>query len=1014
MVRKFAGFALLAAAIQAQTALAVGLGDINVNSALNQPLGAQISLTGVGDLASDQILVKLASKEDFDRAGVSREYFLSDLQFSVQGSGANTFIRVSTPRPVREPYLDFLVEVKWPSGRLLREYTVLLDIEPFSAEPSVASVAPAPRAVARPRPVVERPAPLPVEVAAGGEGTAQSSASASGDSYAIREGDTLWSIARKVKPSDQVSVKDTVDALYANNKSAFVGGDINRMEVGRVLRVPTGDEILALKQGAVPSASPRDPAAVAAVSSGPAVDARKTAEQAPVEVAEGEKGHLKLAAPETKPGNQSESGGVSATADAALKSELAASKESLDKTLRENTDLKDKVNNLEKQVQDLERLVSLKDERLATLQEKAAGLQPSETGVASAPANVAQTPAKPADTSAEAAVAVPPAEQAPVKPAEASSGAPAEPKTPTSAEPVQATQPPAEAAQTPAAGLAKAPTDTAKPEQVKPSQPPSAGSAADKPEKPHAKAPSAPTDAASDDTLVYAGGGLALLVLLGGLGYRVLQRRREAAENEQFEADESVLADAGLSAKEPSELSSALDELDLSPQPQSDVVETQVVEAVAAEEVPATAPGIKPETTDPLSEADIYIAYGRHDQAAGLLRSAIEQEPERADLRIKLLEVYADAKNAVAFAEARDGLKLLGDSAANARAEQLAKQLPLAAVGIGVGVAAAQASEALAAQDEDFMEVAAPEVAAVEEGFDLEKELASLDLTGADIGGNDFELDLSSLEADAGLQLGSDERVLEESAGLDIDSALAELEHGGATELDLDAELSSLELGEAAGDGLAPLDTGLDLSAEFEGLQSVADEGVLPAEELTLDLDHLDLGGVTEPAAVAIDAEEEALSLEDFGLELGAEPVEAELHAEPEFSFDAVEALEEAGALDLSERLAVEPEAQALSEPVAALPVTEDHAEAIAESSVAEISLEDELAAIDADMGMASSPALTDADIEGDEVATKLDLARAYADMGDAEGAREILNEVLQEGNDLQRQDAEALLAQLA
>ncbi len=109
-------------------ASALGVGDITLHSALNQPLDADIELLDVGDLGADEIEVRLAGADVFAAAGVERLQFLNELRFSpvLQGRGGNR-IHVSSSRPVQEPYLNFLVEVARPNGRIVREFTVLLD-----------------------------------------------------------------------------------------------------------------------------------------------------------------------------------------------------------------------------------------------------------------------------------------------------------------------------------------------------------------------------------------------------------------------------------------------------------------------------------------------------------------------------------------------------------------------------------------------------------------------------------------------------------------------------------------------------------------------------------------------------------------------------------------------------------------------------------------------------------------------------------------------------------------------
>ena len=127
-VRKLVLAIAAASALSSGMAHALGLGEVTLQSALNQPLVAEIELLEVRDLASNEVLPNLASPEEFIKAGVDRQYFLTDLKFTpILKPNGKSVIRVTSNKSVREPYLNFLVEVLWPSGRLLREYPLLLD-----------------------------------------------------------------------------------------------------------------------------------------------------------------------------------------------------------------------------------------------------------------------------------------------------------------------------------------------------------------------------------------------------------------------------------------------------------------------------------------------------------------------------------------------------------------------------------------------------------------------------------------------------------------------------------------------------------------------------------------------------------------------------------------------------------------------------------------------------------------------------------------------------------------------
>ncbi len=240
-------------------ASALGVGDITLHSALNQPLDADIELLDVGDLGADEIEVRLAGADVFAAAGVERLQFLNELRFSpvLQGRGGNR-IHVSSSRPVQEPYLNFLVEVARPNGRIVREFTVLLDplgyttrmlpaarsgIEP---QRQSSTLAPAPRSAA----VVVDPALLEP-----------------GDEYLARPSDNLWAISGRLRGAGNADRAQLMEALYQLNPQAFVNADRHRLKAGARLRLPAGyqperGEPGAVKEAAVEVLPPADAAVV--------------------------------------------------------------------------------------------------------------------------------------------------------------------------------------------------------------------------------------------------------------------------------------------------------------------------------------------------------------------------------------------------------------------------------------------------------------------------------------------------------------------------------------------------------------------------------------------------------------------------------------------------------------------------------------------------------------------------------------------------------------------------------
>lgn len=175
VVLRCANSLLVAGVLTWSTAsLALGLGDITVHSALNQPLKADIALVDVGGVSESELAVRLASADEFGRAGIERVFFLNDLKFTPILRGNRNMIRVTSTKPVNEPFLNFLVQLDQPNGHLLREYTVLIDppgspgIVPATDEPTAraqSSEFPTPEAPsattpAKPAAPVQPPAPV--------------------------------------------------------------------------------------------------------------------------------------------------------------------------------------------------------------------------------------------------------------------------------------------------------------------------------------------------------------------------------------------------------------------------------------------------------------------------------------------------------------------------------------------------------------------------------------------------------------------------------------------------------------------------------------------------------------------------------------------------------------------------------------------------------------------------------------------------------------------------------------
>lgn len=898
-----------ATALTSEMAYALGLGEVTLKSALNQPLVAEIELLDAKTLAPGEVVPVLASAEEFNRAGVDRQYFLTDLTFTpVLRPDGKSVIRVSSTKPVREPYLNFLIEVLWPSGRLLREYTLLLDPPLYSPEiaasvaPQLPIAAPVVRADTAPR-AATRPAAAPAGTSA-----------RQGEQYKVTPNDTLWEIAERARQGG--SVHQTMLAIQDLNPDAFIGGNINRMKNGQVLRLPNAEQIgsrsqaEAIQQVAQQNASWRQAAAPGAAGTRQ-LDAtpRDSVGAAPSRSERGD--NLRLVAPEAGESTAGSDTGSGADAQA-LRDKLAVTEESLDSSRRENLDLKDRLNDLQGQLDKLQRLMQLKDDQLAKLQAQlATGAEPGSDAASATPSTDGIDTNTNADVAPETAGAV----------------------SETIAEPSVADAVALSASQEEAATN----TEPAVQEPVAPA-PAASAPAAQEPE----------TDSYVDELLANpillgALGGGALLLLLVGL--MALSRRNALKE---AELQESLLADSA-----PDTFYMVQQDLDSS-----------AVESASTDIGERSVDSLAAATNDPLAEADIYIAYGRFNQAADLLQNALNDEPQRSDLRLKLMEVYAELGDRDGFARQEAELREIGGSLE--AIEQTKLRYPAMAAAVGAGVAATTA----ATSTDDF------------ESFSLDDlefdEPASAPVAGQ-VSDDAFDLSLDDLELDDDLT---------ETAVIPTGEAAEDLDELNFDDLNLEAagqeqaaDDFAFDLGKSSEADMQSLEAelaGFSLDLEDQPKASTADDNVL------LDLDEeLSKPVAGEPVA------------EDFRLSDPFQP--ADMPDEFDLSVPDETSDETASETFISEFDEVETGPEALSRDMGE-PLDRSEPEAALEAGATLEALDDDF----------------DFFADTDETTTKLDLARAYIDMGDAEGARDILDEVMNEGSDTQQQEAREMLAKLA
>lgn len=1009
-----------------QFAFSLGLGEITLKSALNQPLNAEIRLLQVRDLTASDIRISLASQEVFREYGVERPFFLQDLIFEVQlNSASGPIVKITSRQPIREPFINFIIELQSPNARLMREYTLLMDLPVFDDRPAApvqraqtptqsqpaSTPAPAPRSQPTPAQTQTRPTPRSTPAPAlPTPGTPSPTSntpqqvrsqpprsvpvSPGADSYTVRNSDTLWEIALAVRPDRGVSVQQTMLALQRLNPDAFINDNINLLRSGQVLRIPERDEILALNQRqainevAVQNNEWQGSRGVGAEIEGSRTRTSQRAQDTSV------RGQVVLSAP----GDRQSAGSRSGSGDAQgridnLQNELAINLEELDKSQRENQELRSRVNELEDQIATMERLIELNSEELRDLQLASEQNAQQQTGT--------EAPIETSDvTSAQ-------------EPAQ----------TPTD---VQASTAPA----------TQQPTTTPAP-QPRP-------------------APQKSTLEKISDTvmanLLYI--GIGVVVILGGVFFLI--HRRSQAQMEEFDSgdDENFYQEeyAGDDFRDEADDTEELDEeFDIA----ADLEEDEEPEA------PTEA-----ETGDAVAEADIYIAYGKYDQAAEMLHKAIITDPQNIDARLKLLEVHAETKDIEKFDMEYGHLMALGDENAITKAADMRSNIPGA--GQYEGYSGASSTSKYSGNN-DFAAVAS------DNSFDSDLNLGagdsdfgelSLDLDGmeGDDASGEFELDLDDdISADSDLSDFADEPA---SEGLDLNLDLEDDGDAGSSDLDLslnfdldeDDATGSDELGDElsldfADDGGVDFETADDFESTEEPEQDAGDDM----------LGDLEFGGDDLDFEMEEDAESTSSgNTGDFDLDIDLEDATGDFDLPPakkapamDFSSDDGDDFDvDMGDLDLA---ALDEEMDAL---VGGLDDLDDDDDVLASPTEVMTALDDDFS--EKDLGMAelglsqkdtlpgdedfdggdddgfgddltfgakSSPASAAGDEGGigedmnaeldfladtDEVATKLDLARAYIDMGDKDGAKDILDEVLSEGNAEQKGEAKVLLGKLS
>jgi len=1066
---------------------------------------AEIELLGATEEELANLSVALASAETFERYGIDRPFYLQNMVFEVVESGRadGNYISIRSVSPMTEPFLTFLVEATWSRGRLLREYTVLLDPPTFAPQSTSRPAITAPRrstttdsgridrepvtqpAPARPAPAQPRPAPQPAQAKPLPVTDDTPYDTAEGSGYSVQRGETLWGIASAMRPDSRLSMNQTMLAIFEANPQAFQG-NINILSAGATLQIPSADDIYRIDRRDALSEVIRQHSAWGGV-------VPTTSSQPTISDVVDTRPSLTLVPPDEDPI------GLGTGEDLGTG----------DEPVTREQEIMDRIIDLQAaDVPIQQSLIEIRDNELAALRAELAEIrgevyEPPLTDIV-ADDEFADDQFV-ADEAAEDGIT-----DAELQGDEASDDAIADAAADDEIS-IDASQ-----------GSSSVLIDTS---------------------------PSFVDQAIGWVTSMVGMiiGGVVLVV--GGLLFWYVRRDRDddddAAAWDALDADEiridplepteSMLApnyDDSIVVVEQDAPVSPSDSSD------SDTVEPPAVEATAAdsssdvsgqfdsiEDTFSSETAVNLDQSDPVAEADFHMAYGLYDQAADLINGALQIEPERQDLLTKLCEIYFVWGNQDSFIDAAQRLNSAvggGESADWDKivimGQQIAADHELFA-GAAVGGATKEVdlsfedeSEGTGALDMDFGADggAGEDIIDLGAGGDDKAVDFMLDDDPTEVAGpEDSTVDFSvtaempAIDESSGEATAESPTIEEQFAGLDNTSELPSIDE---TSLDTAIKESGLASDETAEIDLADLDLGIDGLAETElaslddldvtGTNEVLDEVIdATGRNPSIDPDVTGVQSTLDPNATGmsevLNMDDELSSTSAMRLandETGQNPMidalgsdtdlgnllDATGHTQILSKDMAVETLsDEAGDLADGDATLLAPGLGDDNEATALASLDDDQGDgdfdfaktealpadvftgsssldetgelpAVASTDV-DLDLDDLTAALKvSEMGDTVEQPRDDATveqprppIEGDdaaptmrlaegdmtedlqeartmtEVGTKLDLARAYVDMGDPAGARGILEEVLDEGDDSQRQQAQALLDSL-
>jgi pilus assembly protein FimV len=902
-------FGLLAGAIALPgPVLALGLGKLTVDSALGQPLSARIELTSATREELDTLTARVADPTLYRENNLTYQAALARTRITVDNSGPTPVLKVTSPVSVQEPFLDLMIEMNWASGRVVREYTFLLDppgtgatmvAEPTT--PARAGTAAAPPARTRPATQAQAPEAAPSD---------------SGNQYTVKRGDTLSKIANQYKP-EGVTLDQMLVALFSSNENAFDGRNMNRLRTGSIITVPNAADLSAT----------------------PAADATKTVR---VQASDWRSYRDRVAgnAPEVATGGTRESSGaigtsVGDTTPAAPpgRDQLRVSREARtgggggredavarDKALQEANA---RIAELEKMVRDMQATLAVKSGSMASLQADAAKAKGADASKGPTTSGVVTPIGKAPETTPPTTAKGPePAKAADAtKAADTKAAAPATTPATTAPTTTASTTPPATTPTTPATTTPPAPTATDTKADAPKSDTPPPPVAETKAPTPKAapKAPpkAAPKQAGFFEDLIsnppYWAIGIGALVLIAGVVLLLATRRRKTTKFE-----DSIIS--GTDIKTNTVFGST----------GGGVVNTGD-NSLASDFSREGLGNIDTDEVDPIAEAEVYLAYGRDAQAEEILKDALKKDPQRQEIYLKLLEIHAQHNKPSAFETVASELYAVsqGQGEVWKKAVALGRTLDPNNPLFSEGGAPMPPPEPHALADAPMLDVE-PRRPVEPRALDnmIDDEISISPTSGA------------TAKTPQDILAGAEEAVAKSATS--ASSTFAER-----------AKVSA---------------------AESAGAATAALAGALAATKSAFD------------APKPIEKIEPKYDL-DFHLDDADKPAPLKPKVEPR----------------LEPALAT---AAPTSSPSGAAPSTLARPAAALELDKLDLSFDPERTTYE-------DPTPSVLDGQWHDAATKLDLAKAYQEMGDVEGAREILQEVLHEGDDQQKAEAQGLLAKL-